>query len=310
MSLPKRGLRTSVWTPRVFAHRLAALFITVSCLGSALGQEPAFELGPFAIDDEFPERSIPAPSEALKHPIEMGYLVMELAERGDTAGKAGNHEKAAHYYLAVGLAAPERAIGFSKACEEFLAGEKYSEAAKACKAATARKGATTADQVRFVEASLKSEKPLDAAAAADVDLVLAEMDKNAQGDAAGKERVAVMRCHLAVRLNDGDRLSRCVESLANKPMGDPQRFLFSSILAFKNKDWSRVQTLIADAERGGLSSDLVSRARQRLEEQRKAQRARTVNDFVSNWGPALGVASALGILGLALRRRRMKARLA
>src|SRR4051812_45708366 len=67
-----------------------------------------------AIDEEHPERSVPTPEQALKNPLEMGYLVMDLVARAEAASQRGDHAAAVRYYAAIAKAVPERSVSYTK----------------------------------------------------------------------------------------------------------------------------------------------------------------------------------------------------
>src|SRR5688500_614031 len=101
-------------------HPLAQLFAISFLLvpQGALAEKP--KLAPeIEIDDLHPEKSVPTPAEALKDPLAMGQLTMELAHRAEQATNAKDPARAARYYVALAKAVPDRATAFSKACAAF-----------------------------------------------------------------------------------------------------------------------------------------------------------------------------------------------
>ena len=122
-------MQPSAWKPsnRVMQKRVnlviagAALCLSVAPCVSA--QAPAHEpskvpgsaadlTAPRTIDENHPERSIPTPEQAMKNPLQMGYLLMDLIARGEAATEIGDHEAAIRYYRAIAKAVPERAVSF------------------------------------------------------------------------------------------------------------------------------------------------------------------------------------------------------
>src|SRR5690349_6017232 len=113
--------------------RALALSAHAAVLGTALPllAEDSAKEGPaapradlnskFSIDDAHPERSLPTPEQAMKNPIEMGYLMMDLIARAEAASQRGDHGVAVRYYSAVARAVPDRSISFSKLCTAYEA---------------------------------------------------------------------------------------------------------------------------------------------------------------------------------------------
>ncbi len=293
----------------------AALVFAASPLRAQDGKPPQasevmpddLDLGPFKIDDKNPENSVPDPKAALQNPLEMGYLVITLTERGEAAAKRGDHEKAARYYLALGKAAPDRALGFAKACEEFQAAGNLEKAVLACKDALARQGATVADQGRFVSVMLARQKqPLAGKDLEDVDAVIAELEKVLYSSDAGRVRLATLRCRVAVHQEDSVRLDRCAEEIANWPANSPEKFIFGSMVALHRHDWDGARAMAGEARKAKLPPELIAKMDESIEERERSVSSTKWSAFGKSWGAPLVLTAMLLLAAFVGMRKRAK----
>jgi hypothetical protein len=265
---------------------------------------------PFFVDEQNPENSIPTPELTAKHPLQMGYLMMALTEHADAETKRGNHEMAARYWLALAKGTPTRSVGMVKACASYAAAKAWDKAADACAQALGRGGATVGDQVRYVQVMLERKGALDSTGVEAVTAVLSEVERAYGADPKGKKRLVALRCRLAVNQTDAAGLEACAQAVQSWPAKDPERVLFATAAAVNNKDWDRAEQIVEDAGKAGLPAPLLAQARAQIAAQKTLQSSKAWDNFKSHWAPVLGVAVALALLGLVLRSRRPKARLA
>jgi hypothetical protein len=117
-------------------------------------------LSDLKIDDADPEASVPGPEEAAREPLQYGYLLQDLAGKGEAASKRGNHAAAARYYAALAKAAPTVAFPPRQMCVELEAAGDIPKAIQACRSAVARLGSTAGDYSHFVSLVVNSKGPL------------------------------------------------------------------------------------------------------------------------------------------------------
>lgn len=309
---------TRAQSPRNRRSGLAALICLALALagpGSAHAEKPApaaidIPLGPFSVDVDNPENSIPTAEMAAKYPLEMGYLMMALAEHADAATARGDHAKAAHFYMALAKGVPERATGFRKACESWVAAKDWDQAAEWCGAALGHEGIKVADQMQYVHVMIERKGPLEGKALADVNAVLQNMEEVSAKTEHSQKQLVSLRCRLAVNQEDVPGLEKCVHAMLSWPRKDSQRFLFGTMLATKQQDWAKAEKLLDEGEQAGVTPALVKSAREQIAARKQLSTSQARNRFMSTWLPVLGVAIGLGMLMVVVFRRRAKPGLA
>lgn len=274
----------------VHAVRGAAIvLLTLGVFASTVGaQERLGGPSPWVIDEKDPVSSVPSPEEAIKMPMEMGYLVIELIERGEKEAKRGNFVQSARYYLAVAKAGPDKAIGFSKACEAYEKAEAWGPAMDACKHALGREGVTGPDFLRYLRVALKRGN-LSPEEVADVDAVLTNLE--------GKVEAAVVtnfRCRLAVTTEEPARLASCAETVAAWPKEDPMRLTFLTLDAIARHDFDDARDALGEAEQAGAPADLLARTREQIARSEAAYEAE--HGFFDRYGRVILIVVILGLL--------------
>ena len=243
-----------------------------------------------SIDEAHPGRSIPTPEEALKNPLEMGYLIMDLVSRGEAALQRGDWADAIRYFKAVAKGVPNRAISYMKICRAYRELEQFPEAIEACKAALARGGATVEDHAYFIRLLLAREQPPAGKDLEDLDAVLAHLQKELGTDNAGKVRVAQLRCEVATRLEDEGRLESCSKELSQLAPKDPKTFSYAWALALKQGDFDGAREVMQDAKKAGIPGAAI----QAMEDGIASERAK-----VPAWLRVLSQWQVLAVVALA-----------
>lgn len=220
-----------------------------------------------AIDDANPEASVPDPEWARKHPMEMGYLLMTLADRAERAEQAGEFLKAARYYRALGEAVPDRAVSFGKACRAYEAAGAFGEAVDSCRQALGKVGVTVEDHQRFVRVSLQLPGVLGAEQVADIDAVLARLQSEVK-DVPTQEAVGFLRCDVGLRLEQVSRLQECVASLQTLGVTGARLLAYDWSLALLKGDVERAQALLDGAATAGVPAESIQAMQQRLDQAR------------------------------------------
>jgi hypothetical protein len=275
----------------------------------AAGSGAAAQQNAVAINDADPESSVPSQPDALKNPLAMSDLVMELAARAERAQKEGRHAQAALYHRALGKAVPSRATGFAAACREHDQAGERDEALEACRAALGKEGVTVEDSARFVRLILQSKGPLRTAEIADIDAVLDHLEAQIGNEQVGRLTVVELRCQVAVRLEDLGRLKTCVKEMQAMAPSTGQAFVYASMLALKEKDWDEAQRILARAKQAGLPPAAIE-----LMEDKFSAHERLEPSNLGAWSQRawlFGVPAAALLLGFAwLVRRRAERRAA
>jgi len=256
----------------------------------------------FVIDDGDPVSSVPTPEQAMQAPLEMGYFVLELADRGDAATKSGDHVAAAKYFLALGTAAPDRAVGFSKACESFERAASWEEAADACRNALGRAGVQPSDMLRYVRVMLNKDG-LNASEAEDVKAVLGRLEQGLSGGGA-EQQLMLARCQLAAKVQDSLAVSECARAVSSWPEDDARRLAILATDAIERHDWDGAREIVEHSEQAGVTSDAVTRARELIRISEERHRAgMTVWDRAREiWPLWLAVLGALAMAAVARSR--------
>jgi hypothetical protein len=165
--------------------------------------------GKFRVDDDNPQNAIPSEEERNAAPIDFGYFLTQLIEKGDGAIKKGDHATGIKYYLALARTLPEAGLTFRKLCVSYEALGQLEHAANSCRAVLEREGATTPDFVRYVQLQLRVPGDLKVEQREHLDAVLGHM----QQQSADPVITGELRCQVGVRLQDKQRLKDCTSAL-------------------------------------------------------------------------------------------------
>jgi hypothetical protein len=257
----------------------------------------------FPIDDGPTEVRVPSAEQRKASPVEFGAFVMELIERGERASQRNDHAAAARYYRALVRAVPEKALSFSLLCNAYdTAGVRY-KALEACAAALGRSGATLGDFQHYVRLVLTEPGALSLGRIKDLDAIMQHLAAFAPGSLVP----AQLRCDIAVRELDDNRLRECTGVLHTFAPSDPKTLGYEWVLALRQQDFSAARDVIARAKQSAMPSGAV-RAMQRATEQASSPwlRARHALQARSSLvlGAALGLLLAVAMI-LSLRQRRI-----
>lgn len=305
-----KSIRGSLLSPSLLP---ACLLLTTPALpGSAqttVTKAEAIETS-FAINDEDPESTVPTPEQAMKDPLQMGYLMMAFSDRAEAALAQGTPALAAKYYRAMGKAVPDRAVAFRKACKAHDAAGEIQKAVETCRAALGKGGVTIPDHLAFVHIMLKKPGPLGTAEIADIDAVLERLEgelKLGQEDK-GRLVLAELRCQLGVRLTDAGRLSACTKELKELKVEKAKLLPYAWALAMSQHNLGEAESVMEQAEQAGLPGSAIEVMQKGLRRAVDAQQAETFQ-LAKRWWPAV-VALALSLLAIAAVRSRRRSSLA
>jgi tetratricopeptide (TPR) repeat protein len=235
-----------------------ALVMALSWLpGAASAADPApptflHGLSRWPINERDPLSSVPTAAQRDGNPVEYGYHIMDLLAEAARATRRGDHVQAAQLYMAVAKAAPDRAVGFSKACESFeLAGNRQ-RALEACGVVVARQGVTVADYTRFARLVFQKEGKLDAAETTDIAAVVAHLRAQNEPDAA-----LDIECELGLRTNDAVLLRGCVAALEKRSPDAPRAISHAWALALLEHRYADADRLLERARKLGVKPDAL-----------------------------------------------------
>lgn len=256
----------------------------------------------FAIDENDPERSVPTEAEAMKNPLEMGYLMMDMIARAEAATQRGDHAAAVRYYRGLAKAVPARAVSFSKLCKAYEALGDDGQALQSCREALGKGGVTVDDHARYVRLSLKQTAPLDTEKIEELDAIVTHVREQLKEDPQGPVVAALLACEIATRLEHTERLRTCTRQLTKLLPNDPRSVAFSWALAIREHDWDAGERLIAKARQAGLPAPAIGA----MEAQLAAERDKGADliSLVRQWGLLGGLVLAIGLGMLLVARRK------
>lgn len=303
--------------PKILAATHVALLIAGLTTGSARAEEKEqmvevsidrMEAEGFPINDDNPESSVPTAEQAMRSPLKMGYHVMLLIERGDKASQAGEQKRAMRYYKALVKAIPERSKGYTLLCNAYDDMGDLASATEACKQALGKQGVTVEDNLHYTTLLMKKPGTLDKTDVEDIEATYAHLEKELAAEANTPVFIEQLRCDLATRLEDQQRLKSCVSKLEQRAPKDAKTMAYRWALLVSQRDFVGAQRLIGEAAHAGLPKPALAKmqsgllaARQRAEGKRAEER--------SGWRlSALGLAALAGVVMAALywvRRQRL-----
>ncbi len=233
----------------------AAFFVAALSWGSAAISAPGAPEPPrWAVDEADPAQSVPPPAERDRDPLQFGYFVADLVEKGEAATARGDHAQAAKLYAALAKAAPNRSLPWGRLCRSYEALGRRDDAIASCRAALGREGVTALDGARFVRLLLAKPGPLAPGDEADARAVVAHL---ATEGSKGADAAAVdaATCELALRLEDLKLLGGCAERMTARAPEAPETISFLWALALRRGDRGEARRLVEKAEAAGVKPE-------------------------------------------------------
>jgi tetratricopeptide (TPR) repeat protein len=281
-----------------------ALASVLTPAGMARAQGPAPQrmvapkgaLSEWPVDDDDPAGSIPTESQRNGDPLQFGYWIQDLIMKAEHAAKRGNHEQAAKYWVALGIAVPDRAISFSRLCDEYEAESAYDKAIEACGQALLRDGLTVNDYVHFVHVVLAKPGPVEAKEVAALGQVLDHMKAEEASRAVAND----LECEIGVRTANAAMLRECTAALNAAAPDDPKTISYRWALAVQENKFKEAAELIALAKAKGMQAESVASM-----ERTTADSSRQYWKRVFLWVSCLGLLlAAMGVAAKLLGARR------
>jgi hypothetical protein len=254
----------------------------------------------FEINDDDPSSNIPSEKARNEKPLEFGYWLQELLERGQKALKDHDPPRAAKYFLAIAKGVPTKATGFGKVCEAYEAGGERAKAIAACNEAMARQGARLEDSVRYVRLVLQKDAAPTTAELKDIQGVL---DHLRASDDVSALTANQMQCDLALRLSDTKMLASCTAALVKMAPQNARTVAFQWALAVRKGDGDLARRLLAEGKKAGIDANGLHEM-----ELTTAQIGPGWQGLLTNWRglamlACLGGAAAFLLRYFSLRRR-------
>jgi hypothetical protein len=256
----RNGLRGVSATTVPSAPLAGALVVALSVLAiapRALAADP--QRGPerlrFFFNEDDPDSTVPSPDDQIQDPLQFGYYLQDALEAAQKAAKDGDHARAARDYGAIAKAVPQRALAWSKQCEQLELAGDLQGALTACSAACTRDGVTLADYKHTVKLLLSHPGPLTADDHTKLNAIIEHLSTVKEAPAA----VDQVRCEVALRETDIPALQRCTDSLGKLAPKDPQTISFQWALAVSKQDRSGARLLVERAKKLGMAPAAVAK---------------------------------------------------
>jgi hypothetical protein len=262
----------------------------------APSEEHPDRISKWGIDDENPEGSVPTMAQRSRNPLEFGYWLQDLAAKATTASKKGNHQASIKYFRAMVRAVPDRAVAYSRLCDEYGAVGETNNAIAACGAALQLPGVKLKDFIHYIDLILN--KPGDLSAV-EVNSLWAVIE-SLKDDPTAADMYSELECQIATRVDNFDRLKHCANALAATAPGSPATIVYQWTLATKEGDWTAAQAIVEHGRRAGVPPEALTRLQNGIDEELGRRRNKAV---LCVGGGILVLAAAIGAIVLLLRRR-------
>jgi tetratricopeptide (TPR) repeat protein len=265
----RRSLRRRPGRSTVAVAVLSATLWSFASPNAAAADESATPqhgwLSKWSIDDQNPSANIPSEKDRNADPLQFGYWLQDLTWKGEHASRRGDHAAAAKFYGALADAVPDRAIGFTMACQEYETLGDLDHAINACGQGLLREGTMVKDYAHFVALVMAKpgrlgHKETDA---------LAKVLTHMREDPASRDFVDDLECQVGVRTSNVDQLKECTAALALRTPDSPSLLSYQWALAMEEKKFDQARDLIERARAAGMPAEnLVSMEKKTSESER------------------------------------------
>jgi tetratricopeptide (TPR) repeat protein len=243
-------------------------------------------LSKWPIDPQDPSKNIPSDKDKNADPLEFGYWLQDVAWKAAHASKKGDHEMAAKLYGALADAVPDRAIGFTMACQEYETLGQLDRAINACGQGLLRDGTLVKDFVHFVRLVLAKPGPLGKKEIEGLAQVVAHM----RDDPASRDFADDIECQIAVRTSNVAQLRECTAGLVERGESGATLLSYQWNLAILETKFGLARQLVERAKLAGMPAE---NAASMLKTTSSRQRL--------YWGRVFLGVLALGLLGAGIR---------
>jgi hypothetical protein len=210
--------------------------------------------GKFVVDDTDPLKSVPSVEDRNANPVDFGYFLTSLFQKGNAAAERGDHAAAVRYFLALAKGAPQGAMAFRHLCTEYRALGKLSEAQQACGVLLSRSGVTVEDSAQYVQLVVTQPNELSAAQVGDVESVIEHIATQAND----KALVQDLKCRLGARILDAVRLQACTSELRrlNYPAEKMSTYVWA--LAMLQGNTTEAKRQVELAQKTGMDASAIA----------------------------------------------------
>jgi len=212
-------------------------------------------LSKWAIDDKSPSSMIPSEADRNADPLQFGYWLQDVTWKGEHASRKGDHAAAAKYFGTLADAVPDRAIGFTLACNEYEALGDLDHAINSCGQALYRGGALVKDYAHFVELVLAKPGKLGKKETDKLAEVLAHMRQ----DPTGRGYADDLQCEVGVRTSNVTLLRECTANMAAVAPNNPKILSYEWNLAIQEGKFALAREILARAGAAGLPAETILR---------------------------------------------------
>jgi tetratricopeptide (TPR) repeat protein len=222
----------------------------------------------FLLNLDDPESSVPQPEEADKHPLDWGYLLMEIDERAHIAAVQKDWKSAIKFHRAAAKMAPDRAISYALLCTDYENAGQRANAVDACFKSLNLDGAKLeyfAHYIRLVADRPGGTDPEEVESALQV---IAHLKSDKSGELTGYE----MQCELGLRTGSENALSECSRELLKRQPHSPRAISYAWALAVQRKDFKRARKLISEAKRDGATPAAITKMEEATKAAEQAER--------------------------------------
>ena len=245
------------------------------------------------VDDQHPEDGIPTEKREERRSSRVRILAAgRRARRRERADKRGDHAAALRFYATLAKAVPDRAVAYSKMCNEYEALGDVEKATSACGDALLRDGVRLGDYTHFVRLIVGKPGKLNEKEVAALGNVIQHMRDDPQGQGTVDE----IECEVGVRTSNVAQLRECTTALLARAPNDPKTVTYQWALAVQEGEFDDADELVERASTLGVHVEAMRQATAAGEKQHR------MTLFVI-FASALLVAVAALAGGAALRRR-------
>jgi tetratricopeptide (TPR) repeat protein len=236
--------------PAVVAAALGILALGPVHLAAAdVKPKPGAPLSTWSIDDADPESKIPSEADRNKDPLNFGYWLQDMIQKGEVASKRGDHQMALKYFRALVQAVPDRGGGYAKACEEYEALGDREHAIASCGAVLLLEGVTLDDYAHYVRLVLGKAGALTKEDVKKVDGVIDHLG----ADPAAHPLADLLECEFGTRISDVEKLQKCVSNLSTIAPDDLKTIEYQWVLALHKNNFADARQAIVRARQAGVT---------------------------------------------------------
>ncbi len=247
----RRGRMAVAMAASILAWSAVTMPSGVARAQESATRPPSGWLSKWPVNDDDPASSIPSDKDKNADPLQFGYWIQDLVTKAEHASRRGDHAAAARFWAALGVAVPDRAVSFTKACDEYEALGDDDRAIDACGQALLRDGLTVKDYSRFVHLVLAKPGPLNPKETVALGQVLDHM----KADQAGRQAANDLECEIGVRTSNLEQLEECTAALSATAPDDPKTISYLWALAVQRGRFDEAKKLIDQAKAKGILTD-------------------------------------------------------